>query len=85
MNPREAGFLLLSSQLGGEGAKSTGSEDFAWVSHTVPSVMIALAAGRPQDGYGFPAHHPKAAFDEAALPVGAAVYAALAGMVVTSC
>lgn len=72
---------LLSSQLGGEGAKSTGSEDFAWVSHTVPSVMIALAAGRPQDGYGFPAHHPKAAFDEAALPVGAAVYAALAGMV----
>lgn len=69
---------LLSSQLGGEGAKSTGSEDFAWVSHAVPSVMIALAAGRPQDGYDKPAHHPQATFDETALPVGAAAYAALA-------
>ena len=69
---------LLSSQLGGEGAKSTGSEDFAWVSHAVPSVMIAMAAGRPQDGHDKPAHHPQATFDEAALPAGAAAYAALA-------
>lgn len=72
------GKALLSSDLSGDGRKSTGSEDFAAVSHAVPSVMIALAAGRPQDGHDHPAHHPRTTFDEAALPVGAAAYAALA-------
>jgi len=69
---------LLSSDLGGEGSKSTGSEDFAAISHAVPSVMIALAAGRPQDGHTYPAHHPMTTFDEGALTCGAAAYAALA-------
>ena len=69
---------LRSDQLGGDGRKSTGSEDFAEISHAVPSVMIALAAGRPADGHCHPAHHPKTTFDEAALPTGAAAYAALA-------
>ena len=41
-------------------------------------LMVALAAGRPQDGHAHPAHHPMTTFDEAALPTGAAVYAALA-------
>lgn len=59
-------------------AKSSGSEDFAAVSHCVPSVMIALAAGRPQDGHVHPLHHPKATFDEAALPFGALLYAGVA-------
>lgn len=68
---------LLSSELSGEGSKSTGSEDFAAVSHLVPSAMIALAAGRPQDGHNHPAHHPCATFDEAALAFGAAAYTAL--------
>ena len=72
------GRALLSSDLSGDGRKSTGSEDFAAVSHAVPSVMIALAAGRPQDGHDHPAHHPRTTFDEAALPAGAAAYAALA-------
>lgn len=70
--------VLLSSELGGDTRKSSGSEDFAHVSHAVPSLMVALAAGRPKDGYAFPAHHPKAMFDESVLPVGAAVYAKLA-------
>ena len=69
---------LLSSDMPGCGVRSTGSEDFAAVSHAVPSVMVALAAGRPGDGHRFPAHHPRTTFDEAALPAGAAVYAALA-------
>ena len=69
---------LLSGDLGGDAKKSSGSEDFANVSHAVPSLMVALAAGRPSEGYAFPAHHPKVKFDEAALPVGAAVYAAMA-------
>ncbi len=70
--------VLLSSELGGDAKKSSGSEDFANVSHAVPSLMVALAAGNPADGYGYPAHHPKTAFDEAVLPVGAAVYAHMA-------
>ena len=70
--------VLLSSELGGDTRKSSGSEDFAHVSHAVPSIMVALAAGCPKDGYTFPAHHPKAKFDENVLTVGAAVYAKLA-------
>lgn len=71
-------MALLSGELGGADAKSSGSEDFASVSQAVPSLMVALAAGRPSEGFSYPAHHPKARFDEAALPVGAAVYAAMA-------
>ena len=69
---------LLSSDLGGDAKKSSGSEDFANITHAVPSLMVALAAGRPEDGCVYPAHHPKVCFDESALPVGAAVYAAMA-------
>ena len=69
---------LLSSDLSRDDAKFSGSEDFANVSHKAPSLMVALAAGRPADGYDRPAHHPQTRFDEAALPVGAAVYAAMA-------
>lgn len=70
--------VLLSSELGGSAAKSSGSEDFAIITHRVPSLMVALAAGRSQEGYAFPLHHPQVQFDEAALPTGAAVYAAMA-------
>ena len=70
--------VLLSSQLGGNAAKFSGSEDFANITHEVPSLMVALAAGSPNDGYTYPAHHPQARFDETVLPVGAAVYAAMA-------
>lgn len=66
---------MLSGEMGGSAARSSGSEDFAYISHEVPSVMLALAAGRPEDGYAYPAHHPMTRFDERALPVGAAVYA----------
>lgn len=55
--------------------KSAGSEDFAYVSQEVPSIMFALAAGEPQKGYCYPQHHPMAKFDEAVLPEGSAVYA----------
>lgn len=69
---------LLSSDLGGDSRKSTGSEDFAAVTHAVPSLMIALAAGRPEDGHAYPAHHPMATFDESAMPTGAAALVTLA-------
>lgn len=53
---------------------SGGSEDFAYVSQQVPSIMLALAAGKPEDGYCYPQHNPKVKFDESALVPGTAVY-----------
>lgn len=55
-----------------------GSEDFAYVSQAVPSVMLALAAGEPNKGYEYPQHHPKVKFDESVLSTGAAVFAQIA-------
>lgn len=63
---------------GGERAKNGGSEDFAYISHEVPSVMVSLAAGEKSKGYEYPLHHPKVTFDENALCVGAALYAHVA-------
>lgn len=65
----------LNERGGGSASKTSGSEDFAYVSHAVPSVMLALAGGKPEDGYCYPQHHPMVKFDENALPVGSAVYA----------
>ena len=55
--------------------KAAGSEDFAYVSQEVPSIMLALAAGQPEKGYVYPQHHPMVRFDEEVLPGGSAVYA----------
>jgi hippurate hydrolase len=54
---------------------TAGSEDFAYVSQQVPSIMLALAAGEPKKGYAYPQHHPKVLFDESVLAPGSAVYA----------
>ncbi len=51
-----------------------GSEDFAYISTAVPSVMLGLSAGSPADGYCYGLHHPKAVFDEKGLSIGAAAY-----------
>ena len=59
---------------GGKPARGGGSEDFAYVSHEVPSLMLALAAGEPSKGYPYPQHHPKVKFDERVLSTGAAVF-----------
>ncbi len=56
-------------------AKTSGSEDFAYVSQEVPSIMLALAAGHPEKGFCYSQHHPKVRFDEEVLPGGSAVYA----------
>ena len=65
----------LNAMSGGGSSKSAGSEDFAYVSQEVSSIMLALASGQPEKGYGYPQHHPMVKFDEDALPVGSAVYA----------
>ncbi|MBR5453236.1 MAG: amidohydrolase [Clostridia bacterium] len=53
----------------------SGSEDFAYISESVPAVTVMIAAGRPSDGYAEPLHSPRATFDESALPYGAALMA----------
>lgn len=59
----------------GRAEKTGGSEDFAYVSEKVPSVMVALAAGTPQNGCGYPLHHPQVMFEEEAMPSGSALLA----------
>lgn len=74
----ERAFSAAQLQTAGDGqksSKSAGSEDFAYVSHEVPSIMLALAAGQPEKGYCYPQHHPMVKFDEAVLTDGSAVYA----------
>lgn len=59
-------------------SRNTGSEDFAYVSHQIPTVMVALAGGHPDHGFHLPLHHPGVCFDEDALSIGAAIYAHVA-------
>ena len=65
----------LNALGGGSSSRTAGSEDFAYVSQKVPSVMLALASGQPEKGYCYPQHHPMVKFDESSLPGGSAVYA----------
>lgn len=65
----------LSDPSGGNPSKSSGSEDFAYISHEIPTVMIALSATPTGDTPHYPLHHPQVTFDENALPYGAAIYA----------
>lgn len=54
---KEMAFTVeeLNSMSGaGQSSKSAGSEDFAYISQKVPSIMIALAAGQPEKGYSYP-------------------------------
>jgi hippurate hydrolase len=66
---------LSTMSNGAKSSKTAGSEDFAYVSHQIPSIMLALAAGEPEKGYCYPQHHPMVTFDESVLAPGIAVYA----------
>ncbi len=57
------------------GKPGGGSEDFAFVSHEVPTVSMFLAAGSSNDGYIYGQHHPKVRFDDSVLYRGSAAYA----------
>lgn len=52
-----------------------GSEDFAYVSQRIPTLMLALAAGNSSEGFPYPLHHPKVRLDENAMPFGTAALA----------
>lgn len=71
----EEGKIFSAEALG---HSSGGSEDFAYVSQKIPTLMLALCAGSTSKGYTIPLHHPKVRFDEAALPYGTAALTAMA-------
>lgn len=56
------------------GKPGGGSEDFAFVSHEVPTVSMFLACGSPERGYRYGQHHPKVRFDDSVLWEGSAAY-----------
>ena len=63
---------LTQKQLAGK-VRSSGSEDFAYVSQQISTIMVSLAAGSREEGHLYPLHHPKVTFSEEALAAGTAV------------
>lgn len=55
-----------------------GSEDFAFISHQVPSYGAYLVAGSSRDGFTVTQHNPKVRYDDSVLYVGSAAYALMA-------
>lgn len=62
----------MSGQSGG------GSEDFAFVSHLVPTIGLYIAAGSLQEGYLYGQHNSKVRYDESMLYKGSAAHAYMA-------
>jgi hippurate hydrolase len=61
-----------------KGKPGGGSEDFAFVSHKVPTLGFYLTTGNTNDGYIYGQHHPKAVFDDSVLYIGSLTYAYMA-------
>lgn len=57
------------------GISASASEDFAVISEKVPSTFMYLSAGYLDERGQYPAHHPKAQFNEDVCPIGAACLA----------
>lgn len=70
------GAINLSVVTGGKAGG--GSEDFAFVSHKVPTVSMFLTAGNSKDGYLYGQHHPKVKYDDSVLFLGSAAYTQMA-------
>ena len=57
------------------GISARASEDFAVIAEKVPSTFMYLSAGYLDERGQYPAHHPKAQFNEDVCPIGAACLA----------
>lgn len=57
------------------GISASASEDFAVIAEKVPSTFMYLSAGYLDERGQYPAHHPKARFNEDVCPIGAACLA----------
>lgn len=60
------------------GKPGGGSEDFAFVSHKVPTVSLYITAGSIDEGYLYGQHNSKVRFDDGILYKGSAAYAYMA-------
>lgn len=75
---REIKKLFGEKSLVKTDGRGGGSEDFAYFSHELPSLLLVISAGEKKKGYEYPLHHSKTDFDEAALPIGSKLLAHLA-------
>ena len=55
--------------------KVGGSEDFAYATEKIPTILVAFAVGDSRNGKIYGQHHPKVEFDDNYLYKGAATYA----------
>ena len=56
-------------------ARITASEDFSLVSQLVPSVLLWVGTGSPEEGYPYSVHNPRVTFNEEVIPKFSAIYA----------
>lgn len=75
-----SGFMkeLVGPAANSINAQGGGSEDFAFVSHHVPTASMFLTAGNTQEGYEYSLHNPKLKLDDSILWLGSAAHAYLA-------
>lgn len=64
-------------EITGHGAM-TPSDDFGWLSKTMPTLMMMISLGGTKDGFKYPLHHPKVSFSDAKIYKGSAFAASLA-------
>ena len=69
--------VIDMSQVNG-GKAGGGSEDFAFVSHHVPTIGLYITAGNTNEGYLYGQHNAKVRFDDSILYKGSAAYAYMA-------
>jgi len=67
--------LDMAIYMDGKLGRTTGSEDFAYIAEKVPSTVLFLNAGTPEEGYKYYAHNSRTDFREDVLYIGAASYA----------
>ena len=70
------GVLTLTEMTGQK--VMAGSEDFAFITNRVPSVLVMMSLGDYENGCIYPQHHPKAKFEDDILYMGTAAYAHIA-------
>jgi len=75
---QEVGRQLLGEDAVHELAPVMGGEDFAFYVEQVPGCFLGLGIRSEEKGAVYSVHHPRFKVDEDALPIGAALHAALA-------
>ena len=71
----ERTLINMAGKVGYANAKTTGSEDFGFVSELIPTISCNVVVGNAKNGHLYKLHHPKVTFSEEPLYIGAAVYA----------